>query len=42
LIDEVLNSTNQKEIEVHFKNPGVYIIKVVGEQMEINKRVVIK
>lgn len=42
LIDEVLNSTNQKEIEVHFKNPGVYIIKVVGEQMEINKRVVMK
>ncbi|MGV0828037.1 endonuclease [Empedobacter brevis] len=42
LIDEVLNSTNQKEIEVNFKNPGVYIIKIVGEQMEINKRVVMK
>ncbi|WP_413533642.1 endonuclease [Empedobacter brevis] len=42
LIDEVSNSSNQKEIEVKFKTPGVYIIKVVGNQMEINKRVVIK
>ncbi|NOJ76325.1 endonuclease [Empedobacter stercoris] len=42
LINEVQNSANQKEVEVNFKNPGVYIIKVVGSQMEINKRVVIK
>lgn len=42
LINEIQNTSNQKEIEVNFKNPGVYIIKVVGSQMEINKRVVIK
>ena len=42
LINEVSNSSNQKEVEVNFKNPGIYIIKVVGKQMEINKRVVIK
>ncbi|WP_313360781.1 endonuclease [Empedobacter sp.] len=42
LINEVPNSSNQKEVEVNFKTPGVYIIKVVGKQMEINKRVVIK
>ncbi|MFV0177099.1 endonuclease [Empedobacter falsenii] len=42
LINEVQNSANQKEVEVNFKNPGVYIIKVVGSQMEINKRVIIK
>ncbi|MDM1061844.1 endonuclease [Empedobacter falsenii] len=42
LINEVSNSSNQKEVEINFKTPGVYIIKVVGKQMEINKRVVIK
>lgn len=42
LINEVPNLSNQKEVEVNFKTPGVYIIKVVGKQMEINKRVVIK
>ena len=42
LINEVPNTSNQKQVEVNFKNPGVYIIKVVGPQLEINKRVIIK
>lgn len=42
LINEISNSLNQKEIEITFKTPGVYILKVVGPEMEINKRVVIK
>ena len=29
-------------IEVNFKNPGIYILKISGKGMEINKRVVIK
>lgn len=42
LVNEVQNSTHQKEVNVDFKTPGVYIIKVVGPEMEINRKVVIK
>lgn len=42
LVNEVQNSTHQKEVTVDFKTPGVYIIKVVGPEMEINRKVVIK
>ena len=41
-VNEVNNSTHQKEVEVNFSTPGVYVIKVVGKGMEINQRVVIK
>ena len=42
LVNEVQNSTHQKEVTVDFKTRGVYIIKVVGPEMEINRKVVIK
>ena len=42
LISEIQNKSNQHNIEVNFKTPGVYVIKIYGKGMEINKRVVIK
>ena len=42
MIDEISNKSNKQNIDVYIKNPGVYIIKVYGKQMEINKRIVIK
>ena len=42
LINEITNNDNRNEIEINFKNPGIYILKISGKGMEINKRVVIK
>ena len=41
-IQQISNSNNQSKIELKFNNKGVYIIKIVGKGLEINRKVVIK
>ena len=42
LIQTTLNTNNSKKMEVKFQNKGVYIIKIEGKGLEINRKVVIK
>lgn len=42
LIQSVNNPQNQKEVQLRIYNSGVYILKVEGKGLEINKKVVIK
>lgn len=42
LVQQLKNTNGQNKMEVKFQNKGVYIIKVIGKGLEINRKVVIK
>lgn len=41
-MNTIVNKNNQQKVDVSIQTPGVYILKIVGKGMEINKRIVIK
>lgn len=42
VVNTIINKNNQQKVDVSIQTPGVYILKIVGKGMEINKRIVIK
>ncbi|QTV05326.1 endonuclease [Faecalibacter bovis] len=42
MVQENVNQYNQNKLEVKFQSKGIYIIKIVGNGLEVNRKVVIK
>ena len=42
LVQENLNHTNQNRFEFKITNKGIYIIKVIGKGLEVNRKIIIK
>lgn len=42
LVQQVSNTNRSNQLTISFQNKGIYIIKIVGQGLEINRKVVIK
>lgn len=42
LVQQIANTKRESKIDLKFQNKGVYIIKIIGQRLEVNRKVIIK